>query len=200
MAWTDERVEKLKTLWAEGLSARQIAEQLGGVTRNAVIGKVHRLGLSGRATSNNSSTGGRAKTAARKPTKKRAAAEQPAKVAAAVGAEAAAKPQKSASATMKTADDATAKPQPEPEVVNLKIMAPVDELVVPLDERVGIESLREGQCKWPIGDPTHEDFHFCGRNQHGEGVYCEFHTAKAYQPARRAVRKKEPQRQLLAKR
>src|SRR5512145_522569 len=50
MAWTDERVELLKKLWAEGLSASQIASRLGGVTRNAVIGKVHRLGLSGRAT------------------------------------------------------------------------------------------------------------------------------------------------------
>ncbi|WP_300527300.1 GcrA family cell cycle regulator [Maricaulis sp.] len=50
MAWTDERVEQLKKLWSEGLSASQIAKQLGGVTRNAVIGKVHRLGLSGRAT------------------------------------------------------------------------------------------------------------------------------------------------------
>ncbi|MEE2565865.1 GcrA family cell cycle regulator [Hyphobacterium marinum] len=49
MAWTDERVEELKKLWAEGQSASQIAKQLGGVTRNAVIGKVHRLGLSGRA-------------------------------------------------------------------------------------------------------------------------------------------------------
>ena len=50
MSWTDERVEQLKQLWAEGLSASQIARQLGGVTRNAVIGKVHRLGLAGRAT------------------------------------------------------------------------------------------------------------------------------------------------------
>ena len=50
MGWTEERVELLKKLWQEGLSASQIAKQLGGVTRNAVIGKVHRLGLSGRAT------------------------------------------------------------------------------------------------------------------------------------------------------
>ncbi len=49
MGWTDERVEALKKLWLDGLSASQIAKQLGGVTRNAVIGKVHRLGLSGRA-------------------------------------------------------------------------------------------------------------------------------------------------------
>src|SRR5262252_3759409 len=50
MGWTEERVALLKKLWLEGLSASQIAKQLGGVTRNAVIGKVHRLGLSGRAT------------------------------------------------------------------------------------------------------------------------------------------------------
>jgi GcrA cell cycle regulator len=49
MGWTDERVELLKKLWADGLSASQIAAELGGITRNAVIGKVHRLGLSGRA-------------------------------------------------------------------------------------------------------------------------------------------------------
>ncbi|HZA02511.1 MAG TPA: GcrA family cell cycle regulator, partial [Hyphomicrobiaceae bacterium] len=56
MAWTDERVELLKKLWSEGLSASQIAGRLGGVTRNAVIGKVHRLGLSGRATTSRMKT------------------------------------------------------------------------------------------------------------------------------------------------
>ena len=55
MGWNDERVELLKKLWADGLSASQIAAQLGGVTRNAVIGKVHRLGLSGRAKTPSSS-------------------------------------------------------------------------------------------------------------------------------------------------
>jgi GcrA cell cycle regulator len=53
MSWTDERVSTLKKLWLDGLSASQIAKQLGGVTRNAVIGKVHRLGLSGRAAPRN---------------------------------------------------------------------------------------------------------------------------------------------------
>ncbi len=56
MSWTDERVELLKKLWADGLSASQIAAELGGITRNAVIGKVHRLGLSGRAKSPSSAT------------------------------------------------------------------------------------------------------------------------------------------------
>jgi GcrA cell cycle regulator len=56
MGWTEERVELLKKLWADGLSASQIAAELGGITRNAVIGKVHRLGLSGRAKSPSSSS------------------------------------------------------------------------------------------------------------------------------------------------
>lgn len=55
MSWTDDRVAKLSKLWADGLSASQIAAELGGVTRNAVIGKVHRLGLSGRAKTSTSS-------------------------------------------------------------------------------------------------------------------------------------------------
>src|SRR5258705_9690362 len=56
MSWNDERVETLKRLWAEGLSASQIATELGGITRNAVIGKVHRLGLSGRPKSPNTAS------------------------------------------------------------------------------------------------------------------------------------------------
>ena len=51
ISWTDDRVEQLKKLWESGLSASQIAAELGNITRNAVIGKVHRLGLSGRAKS-----------------------------------------------------------------------------------------------------------------------------------------------------
>ena len=66
MSWTDERVELLKKLWSDGLSASQIAAELGGITRNAVIGKVHRLGLSGRAKSTSA--------AAPRPRKSRASA------------------------------------------------------------------------------------------------------------------------------
>ena len=62
MSWTDERVETLKKMWGEGQSASQIAKELGGVTRNAVIGKVHRLGLSNRA---GSATAAPAKAAAK---------------------------------------------------------------------------------------------------------------------------------------
>ena len=57
LTWSDDRVEQLKKLWEAGLSASQIAAELGNVTRNAVIGKVHRLGLSGRAKSPSSAAG-----------------------------------------------------------------------------------------------------------------------------------------------
>src|SRR6266436_7579726 len=62
MSWNDERVETLKRLWAEGLSASHIATELGGITRNAVIGKVHRLGISGRAKSPSSAGPRKART------------------------------------------------------------------------------------------------------------------------------------------
>lgn len=175
MAWTDERVELLKKLWAEGLSARQIADQLGGVTRNAVIGKVHRLGLSGRATTSRPKT--------MRPRKKRVDAT----IKPAVGRAASAAVNPRAAASHQS---------PGLENFPSAMMAPIDELVIPLKDRVTMETLKESHCKWPIGDPSEDDFHFCGHNRHGDGVYCEFHTAKAYQPARRAARKKAPKQMI----
>src|SRR5665648_598228 len=145
MSWTDDRVELLKKLWAEGLSASQIAGRLGGVTRNAVIGKVHRLGLSGRATSSRSLTFGTRGNVALKPSYE-------------------------------------AEYQPAP--------APVTELVIPLHERASILTLKESMCRWPIGDPSEEDFHFCGRKKEGAVPYCEHHAAMAYQPAQARRREK----------
>ena len=80
--WTEERVELLKKLWAEGLSASQVAKQLGGVTRNAVIGKVHRLGLSNRATTASAKPATASKAEAKSATEpKPKAAPKPATVA-----------------------------------------------------------------------------------------------------------------------
>jgi len=104
--WSDERVERLKELWGQGMSASEIADVLGDVSRNAVIGKAHRLGLSGRPS----------------PIKK--------------------KPSRGAN----------------------------------------ILSLTERMCKWPIGDPKHEDFHFCGKPTVQGLPYCAEHAAVAYQP------------------
>ena len=62
------------------------------------------------------------------------------------------------------------------------LLAPVEELVIPLDERASILTLKECMCKWPIGDPTEDDFHFCGREAPQGASYCEHHARVAYQP------------------
>ncbi len=162
MAWTEERVELLTKLWAEGLSASQVASRLGGVTRNAVIGKVHRLRLSARAPSSRSSV-----PRARRTHVPRAP--------------------RAPSLMFGTRGNTALKPvydaQPEP------VPAPIVELVIPLHERASILTLKEAMCRWPIGDPGEEDFHFCGRNAPGGAPYCEHHARMAYQPAQSRRRK-----------
>jgi GcrA cell cycle regulator len=165
MSWTDERVEQLKRLWAEGLSASQIAGRLGqGVTRNAVIGKVHRLNLAGRATQPRAAT-------PRNPRKQR----EPSHPGRSTGMPS----MPSAGATaLKPMMRAEAQPRhvalPEPQPVRL-----VD---LPKGGRVTILHLSEKTCKWPIGDPGHEDFCFCGHNPRDGSPYCEYHARLAYQP------------------
>lgn len=160
MAWTDERVEILKKLWAEGLSASQIANRLGGVTRNAVIGKVHRLGLSGRTTTTRAKTPRPRRRPASKPAGRFGGTSFPSHGNTALKAYYEANP------------DAEAEPVP----------APVEELVIPVSERASILTLKECMCRWPIGDPGEEDFHFCGRPADQGAPYCEFHAQIAYQP------------------
>ena len=149
MGWTDERVELLKKLWQDGLSASQIAKQLGGVTRNAVIGKVHRLGLSGRA-------------APSKPARPVFKAPRPARQAAAPAA-----PRRIAPPPL-----AAAAPPPQPPVRYVE-EAPGAATVLTLGAHM---------CKWPIGDPSSDDFTFCGRRA-SESPYCVEHARVAYQPA-----------------
>jgi len=163
MTWNDERVELLTKLWAEGLSASQIAGRLGGVTRNAVIGKVHRLGLSGRATSSRSSS----------PRPRRAHVPRP---------------NRAPSLVFGTRGNLALKPSFEAEVEPLP--APVEELVIPLNERASILTLKESMCKWPIGDPGEPEFHFCGRKSCASLPYCEHHARMAYQPVQMRRREK----------
>ena len=68
---------------------------------------------------------------------------------------------------------------------------PVEELVIPLEERKTILTLKEGNCRWPIGDPQHPEFHFCGRDKHQGLPYCEFHARKAFQPPQAPRSKRE---------
>lgn len=154
MSWNDERVESLKKLWAEGLSASQIASRIGGVTRNAVIGKVHRLGLSGRATTSRTATARpRARIAApRRPVKPRFAA---------VG-----------STALRPSFHLEAEPY----------VSSYEELEIPEKERKTLLELSEASCRWPIGDPQHAEFHFCNRSKITGLPYCEFHARRAFQP------------------
>jgi GcrA cell cycle regulator len=163
MAWTEERVELLKKLWAEGLSASQIAGRLGGVTRNAVIGKVHRLGLAGRATSSRSSA----------PRPRRTHVPRA---------------NRAPSLMFGTRGNTALKPQYEAE--QDAEPAPLVELVIPLNERASIMTLKESMCRWPIGDPGEPEFHFCGRKKCGTLPYCEHHARMAYQPVQARRREK----------
>ena len=162
MSWTDERVELLKKLWADGLSASQVAAELGGVTRNAVIGKVHRLGLSGRAKTSTSTQ------RARRPRNQTARTARPsAGSAPTVGA---------------TALKADAKPQATPKP-KAEAKPELDAVVVPISKRASILTLTENTCKWPIGDPGDGDFHFCGHKSESGSPYCKYHSEIAYQPS-----------------
>ncbi|WP_113446923.1 GcrA family cell cycle regulator [Rhizobium cremeum] len=165
MNWTDERVEKLKRLWAEGLSASQIAAQLGGVSRNAVIGKVHRLSLPGRAKAGGSVATTR--TAKRTATPPRAQNYAPR-----VTTRTVARP---AGANM-------LKEEIEIEGIEEIDIAPASNVVVPISRRLALTELTERTCKWPIGDPMKDDFHFCGCESSDNSPYCNYHAKLAYQP------------------
>ncbi len=136
MNWTDDRVEQLKNLWTEGLSASQIARALGGVTRNAVIGKVHRLGLAGRAS-----------------------------------------PSRSERPRLPMAPKISMRSHvPPPPIVE------EDPLTFDDGSHATALTINDRMCRWPIGDPSADEFHFCGRAPKGGSPYCEAHARKAYQP------------------
>ncbi|MDA7423713.1 GcrA family cell cycle regulator [Thalassococcus lentus] len=182
MSWTDERVELLKKMWSEGQSASQIAKELGGVTRNAVIGKVHRLGLSNRAGGGGSSKAdakpkAEAKPKAKAQPKQPAAAPQP-------KTEPAVKPvPASASPARKQIIPAgqPLPPQPSANEISPEALAKVNE-VEKKAKKISLMELTERTCKWPVGDPATEDFWFCGLPTQTGKPYCEAHVGVAFQP------------------
>jgi GcrA cell cycle regulator len=159
MSWTQERVELLRKLWLEGLSAAQVAAELGsGVTRNAVIGKIHRLGLAERGKT----------THAPRPRAPRAPRAQAAE-ACSHG------PMVMGNVALAIAPRAVA--------VAIAETLPEEEVVVQISTRVTLMELRESMCRWPVGDPTTTEFRFCGANSPlGSGPYCRHHAGIAYQP------------------
>ena len=172
MAWTDERIKQLRQLWSEGQSASKIAEKLGGVTRNAVIGKIHRLGLSNRSENSEKKI----------ITKKRG---RPAKV-------------KNTDNFQKQVDNNKNK---DFSLINSdkfddlhvdgleggKNMIPEATLanIAELEEnakKLNLMELTERTCKWPIGDPATENFWFCGHPSEQGKPYCSTHVSIAFQP------------------
>ena len=195
MSWTDERVETLKRMWGEGQSASQIAKELGGVTRNAVIGKVHRLGLSNRvggkdeeeeaavATAPAAATAPRPDPAPRpEPAAPRAEAPRPAAAPAAAPVAASASnvmPLPLRKAIIPAGQPLP--PQPSLNEISPEALASVRE-VEKRAKRLTLMELTERTCKWPIGDPATDDFWFCGLPSLPGKPYCEAHVGVAFQP------------------
>ncbi len=171
MSWTDERVETLKNLWGEGQSASQIAKVLGGVTRNAVIGKVHRLGLASR-------TAAKPEPAAKAVKPEPAAAAKP-KLKTVEKAEPAAAKEKAKPVTTHKPPVVTSTfPHPPAPSEPLVDLADVDAAA----KKLSLLELNERTCKWPIGDPSKGEFYFCGHAAAPGKPYCSSHVAAAYQP------------------
>jgi len=181
MSWSDERVELLKKMWGEGQSASQIAKELGGVTRNAVIGKVHRLGLSNRSGSGGSSDGAKTKAA---PKVKGA---PKVKVAPKTTAKAASEKETTPTATPITRikpiipAGQPLPPQPSANEIDPEALAKVNEIEKKA-KKLSLMELTERTCKWPVGDPATSDFWFCGLPVQAGKPYCEAHVGVAFQP------------------
>ncbi|HEV7660140.1 MAG TPA: GcrA family cell cycle regulator [Allosphingosinicella sp.] len=209
MSWTDERIDRLKELWSQGKTASHIADELGGVSRNAVIGKAHRLGLQSRPSPvKPNEPAPKARVRARDKAQAPAAAPEPRPAAEAPPApweeddeaedsasEAAAQPEETSAEPAKPAA-----PQPivrsigpggfvrqGPSDQQAPIPPAPPRRLVPakpspeVADKTGLLDLNERICKWPIGHPGEPDFHFCGKNANPGFPYCVEHCGVAYQ-------------------
>lgn len=210
MSWTDERIATLSKMWEGGQTASQIAEALGGVSRNAVIGKAHRLGLQSRPSpvkpndpAAESTAKPSAKPAAKATPAPKPVAEKPAPVPAAPPVVAPTEPARAAEPVRPTIPP-TPSPNPDPQPILRSVgpggfirqspgeqmppsqPAPPRRLVPakPAPEMAGKTSLLDLSdkiCKWPLGHPGEPDFHFCGDKVNPGFPYCVAHCGHAYQ-------------------
>jgi len=196
MSWTDERIDRLKELWIQGMTASQIADELGGVSRNAVIGKAHRLGLQSRPSPVKPNEGqSEIEPSPFQPEAEArpAPAERPAEAA----------PERRAEAQPEPAlepEPAPSPPQPQirsigpggfvrqaPGEQQSPIPPAPPRRLVPakpspeVADKTGLLDLNEKICKWPIGHPGEPDFHFCGAPANPGFPYCVEHCGVAYQ-------------------
>ncbi|MCL1629299.1 GcrA cell cycle regulator [Roseibaca sp. V10] len=198
MSWTDERVELLKKMWNEGHSASTIAKELGGVTRNAVIGKVHRLGLSNRNGPEAAPEPAPAEPVAPKHSEPAAPVVDLAQVKAERAKPKPAPVQEAAPPAAPEPEEEEAPepiytpkpiipagqplpPQPSANEIDPEALATVRE-VEKTAMKLSLLELTERTCKWPIGDPATPEFWFCGLPVKPGKPYCEAHVGVAFQP------------------
>ena len=197
MSWTEERIERLKKMWHDGATASQIADELGGVSRNAVIGKAHRLGLEQRPSPVKPGEEKEAKKPAAPVAAPAAATKAPPKVEAA-------KPIAAATAAPSAGSLPTNPPRSAPEMQYRSIgpggfirQGPGDQQppippapprrLVPakpspeVADKTSLLDLNDRICKWPMGHPGEPDFHFCGEPANPGFPYCVQHCGVAYQ-------------------
>ncbi|MCB2082519.1 MAG: GcrA cell cycle regulator [Sphingomonadaceae bacterium] len=205
MSWTDERIATLKKMWEGGSTASQIADELGGVSRNAVIGKAHRLGLKSRPSpvKANEKKTAKAKAPAKAPAPKKAPAAKPA-----AAKPAAAKPDAPASPRPQAANapnQSQPLPNPTPNLPKIVSVGPGGFLrqgpgdqqapippapprrLVPakpsadIADKTSLLDLNDKVCRWPMGHPGEPDFHFCGADVNPGFPYCVEHCGRAFQ-------------------
>jgi GcrA cell cycle regulator len=181
MSWTDERVELLRQLWLDGKSASQISAVLGaGLTRNAVIGKVHRLGLAGRVKASSPSSSA-SSSVPRGPSAPRRVSQRPS----------------AGGGGMRVVRGNTALAMLSHADLDVQPVRIDEDVVVPMSLRVTIVELKEEMCRWPLGDPTTAEFRYCGAHAPSAGPYCAHHSRIAYQPAQDRRRERDRDRRVL---
>ena len=182
MSWTDERVELLKKMWGEGQSASQIAKELGGVTRNAVIGKVHRLGLSNRAGSGGAASPAKADAKPKPAPKAKAEPKVQPKTEPAIKPVPAPETKSPLPARKQIIPAGQPlPPQPSANEISPEALAKVNEIEKKA-KKISLMELTERTCKWPVGDPATDNFWFCGLPVQQGKPYCEAHVGVAFQP------------------
>jgi GcrA cell cycle regulator len=197
MSWTEERIDQLKRLWGQGMTASQIADELGGVSRNAVIGKAHRLGLEARPSpvkGGDATASGGSSPAAATPAPEKAAAPPPRPAPTPAPAPVSPPPAAAAPAPAPTT------PQPivrsigpggfqrqTPGEQSSPIPPAPPRRLVPakpsadMADKTSLLELNDKVCKWPLGHPGEPDFHFCGEPINPGFPYCLEHCSVAYQ-------------------
>ncbi|WP_282948215.1 MULTISPECIES: GcrA family cell cycle regulator [unclassified Sphingopyxis] len=206
MSWTDERIEQLRSMWEKGLTASQIADELGGVSRNAVIGKAHRLGLKSRPSpvkATEKVTKPVKAPAAPKPASPAPAAPRAAAPVAPRPVAAVPKPEPKPVVEASDEDGSEAPPKPDaPRIVSIgpggfirqgpgDQQAPIPPApprrLVPakpspeIADKTSLLDLNDRICRWPMGHPGEPDFHFCGVAVNPGFPYCVEHCGRAYQ-------------------